>query len=153
VPEPNRVPPDERDRALKEAIGAAASQCGFLDRERLGFDAGYRAGFAASRLVPEERQESDECVCGHTRHWHGAAEWTCEHGGPEHPDGDCPCSMFRPVSEDNGLREALAERCGNVHGPTHAVCQEQQGHEGPHGNDIGTWHSQREIWPRQGFDV
>lgn len=37
---------DREERALKEAIARAVAGTGFVDRERLGFNAGYRAALA-----------------------------------------------------------------------------------------------------------
>jgi hypothetical protein len=39
--------------------------------------------------------------------------------------------------------ETAEAYCENVHGPTGATCDRPRGHDGPHGDEHGTWH---EAW-------
>lgn len=63
------------------------------------------------REAPREedgRDSDDECVCGHTRRWHGADEWACEH------NGECFCSMFEDIHDPRCSGECGP--CGGVGG-------------------------------------
>lgn len=115
---------EERERALEDALKRAVER---LDRVRLGLvnkdDSAWSASYVpegiralASPGQPAEQSDDDQCVCGHTRHWHGAGEWTCEAGGPDHPDGDCPCSTFES-QPDHGPGEPSEDRIIDLGGP------------------------------------
>lgn len=70
---------------------------------------------------PDEGQrEADECICGHTRHWHGAGEWRCEARGPEHPDGECGCAMFEDKHDPRCPGDCGP--CGGIGGIEANIC-------------------------------
>lgn len=106
---------DREERALKEAIARAVAGTGFVDRERLGFNAGYRAavppGLAdlLARLegfLSERSGESPEKAQLYREVKMAAAALVAS----PTPEGDGRTHFLRPDAEDSGNEDATA--CG-----------------------------------------